>query len=246
MRDADSILEGRNVVLEAIRADRSIEKLFLPEGKLDGSLQTVAREAKKRNISIEFVNRSRLDSMSQTRKSQGVIAYTAAWEYSTVETILEKAREKGEPPFVFVLDGITDPHNLGAIIRTANIVGASGVIIKKHGAVGLTATVAKASAGALLHTPVARVSNLRQTIESLQKEGLWFVCADPEGEPMYSIDLKGSIGIVIGDEGSGVSDLVKKTCDYVASIPMYGNISSLNASVACGVLAYEVVRQRIG
>ena len=244
MRESESVLEGRNVVLEALRQNKPMDRLFVKEGKADAPLQTVIREAKKRNVAIEFVKKSRLDQLSETGKHQGVIAYTAAASYANVEEILQRAEERGEPPFLFLLDGITDPHNLGAIIRTANLCGAHGVIIRKHGAVGLTSTVAKASAGALSYTPVAKVTNLSQTMEKLQKEGMWFVCADAGGEEMYTVNMTGSIGLVIGDEGKGVSELVRKHCDMTASIPMFGDIDSLNASVAAGVLAYEIVRQR--
>lgn len=207
---------------------------------------TVLREAKKHDTVINYVKKERLDQMSETGKHQGVIGYLAAYEYATVDEILDKAREKGESPFVILLDDIEDPHNLGAIIRTANLAGAHGVIIPKHRASGLTATVAKTSAGALNYTPVAKVTNISKTIEELKKEGMWFVCADMGGTTMYDLDLKGSIGLVIGNEGKGVSRLVKEKCDFVASIPMFGDIDSLNASVATGVLAYEIVRQRMG
>ena len=183
--------------------------------------------------------------MSETGKHQGVIAVAAAYEYAEVEDMLKAARDKGEAPFLFLLDNIEDPHNLGAIIRTANLAGAHGVIIPKNRAVGLTATVARTSAGALNYTPVAKVTNLSKTIEDLKKEGLWFVCADMGGTTMYDLDLKGPIGLVIGNEGEGVGRLVKENCDFIASIPMKGNIDSLNASVAAGVLAYEIVRQRM-
>ena len=206
---------------------------------------TIKREAVKHGSLIKYVTKERLDQMSETGKHQGVIAYAAAYEYAEVEDILQKARDKGEPPFLFLLDNIEDPHNLGAIIRTANLAGAHGVIIPKNRAVGLTATVAKASAGALNYTPVAKVTNLGQTIEELKKEGLWFVCADMDGTRMYQLDLRGPIGLVIGNEGSGVGRLVKEKCDFIASIPMQGDIDSLNASVAAGVLAYEIVRQRL-
>ena len=186
-----------------------------------------------------------MDQLSETGKHQGVIAYTSAYQYAEVEDMLKKAREKGEPPFLFLLDNIEDPHNLGAIIRTANLAGAHGVIIPKNRAVGLTAAVARASAGALNYTPVAKVTNIGQTIEELKKEGLWFVCADMDGTTMYQLDLKGPIGLVIGSEGDGVGRLVKEKCDFVASIPMKGDIDSLNASVAAGILAYEIVRQRL-
>ena len=209
-------------------------------------MNTVLREAKKHDTVINYVKKERLDQMSETGKHQGVIGYLAAYEYATVDEILDKAREKGESPFVILLDDIEDPHNLGAIIRTANLAGAHGVIIPKHRASGLTATVAKTSAGALNYTPVAKVTNISKTIEELKKDGMWFVCADMGGTTMYDLDLKGSIGLVIGNEGKGVSRLVKEKCDFVASIPMFGDIDSLNASVATGVLAYEIVRQRMG
>ena len=238
-------IEGRNAVIEAFRSGRTIDRLYILDGCQDGPVMTIKREAKKQDCLVKYVTRERLDQMSETGKHQGVIATAAAYEYAEVEDILGAAREKGEAPFVFLLDNIEDPHNLGAIIRTANLAGAHGVIIPKNRAVGLTATVARTSAGALNYTPVARVTNLAQTIENLKKEGLWFVCADMDGTAMYQLDLKGPIGLVIGSEGEGVGRLVKEKCDMVASIPMKGNIDSLNASVAAGVLAYEIVRQRI-
>ena len=238
-------IEGRNAVLEAFRSGRTIDKLYVLDGCQDGPMVTIRREAKKKDVMIKYVTKERLDQMSETGKHQGVIAYAAAYEYAEVSDILEKAKEKGEDPFIFILDNIEDPHNLGAIIRTANLAGAHGVIIPKNRAVGLTATVAKASAGALNYTPVAKVTNLSQTIEELKKEGLWFVCADMDGEIMYRQNLTGPIGLVIGNEGEGVGRLVKSKCDLVARIPMQGDIDSLNASVAAGVLAYEVVRQRM-
>lgn len=245
MRYEEFTLEGRNAVIEAYRAGKTIDKLFVLEDCKEGSMNTVLREAKKHDTVINYVKKERLDQMSETGKHQGVIGYLAAYEYATVDEILDKAREKGESPFVILLDDIEDPHNLGAIIRTANLAGAHGVIIPKHRASGLTATVAKTSAGALNYTPVAKVTNISKTIEELKKEGMWFVCADMGGTTMYDLDLKGSIGLVIGNEGKGVSRLVKEKCDFVASIPMFGDIDSLNASVATGVLAYEIVRQRM-
>ena len=239
-------IEGRNAVIEAFRSGRTIDKLYVQDGCKDGPVLTIKREAAKHGTLIKYVARERLDQLSETGKHQGVIAYAAACAYAEVEDILSAAKAKGEAPFLFLLDGIEDPHNLGAIIRTANLAGAHGVIIPKNRAVGLTATVAKASAGALNYTPVARVTNLGQTIEELKKEGLWFVCADMEGTRMYDLDLKGPVGLVIGSEGNGVGRLVKEKCDFTASIPMRGNIDSLNASVAAGVLAYEIVRQRLG
>ena len=238
------IIEGRNAVLEAMRSGRTIDRLLIQSGCQDGPVQTIKREAAKRGTVVDYVQRERLDQISQTGHHQGVIAYAAAYEYAEVEDILAKAREKGEAPFIFFLDNIEDPHNLGAIIRTANLAGAHGVIIPKRRAVGLTATVARTSAGALNYTPVARVTNLGNTIDELKKEGIWFVCADMGAEVMYRQNLTGPIGLVIGNEGEGVSRLVKEKCDFTASIPMQGNIDSLNASVAAGVLAYEIVRQR--
>ena len=245
MEQNEFTIEGRNAVIEAFRAGRTIDKLYVLDGCKDGPIMTIKREAAKQGSQIKYVAKERLDQMSETGRHQGVIASAAAYAYAEVDDILRRAKEKGEAPFVLLLDGIEDPHNLGAIIRTANQAGAHGVIIPKNRAVGLTATVAKASAGALNYTPVAKVTNLGQTIEELKKEGLWFVCADMDGTTMYELDLKGPIGLVIGAEGSGVSRLVKERCDMCAQIPMRGDIDSLNASVAAGVLAYEIVRQRL-
>ena len=245
MRYEELTIEGRNAVLEAFRSGKTIDKLFVQDGCKDGPILSITREARKHDTLIKYVPRERLDQLSETGKHQGVIAYAAAYEYAEVEDILKNARDKGEEPCIFLLDNIEDPHNLGAIIRTANLAGAHGVIIPKRRAVGLTATVAKTSAGALNYTPVAKVTNLAATIDELKKEGLWFVCADMGGESMYRLNLKGPIGLVIGNEGEGVSRLVKEKCDYIASIPMKGDIDSLNASVAAGVLAYEIVRQRL-
>ena len=239
-------IEGRNAVLEAYRAGKTIDKLYVQDGVKDGPIQSIIREAKKQDTIVNFVSRERLNQMSEEGHHQGVIAHAAAYEYAEVEDILKAAEEKGEPPFIFLLDGIEDPHNLGAIIRTANLAGAHGVIIPKRRASGLTAVVAKTSAGALNYTPVAKVTNLAATIEDLKEKGLWFVCADMNGELMYRLNLKGPVGLVIGGEGDGVGRLVREKCDMVASIPMKGNIDSLNASVAAGVLAYEIVRQRLG
>ena len=241
------LIEGRNAVLEAFRSGKTIDRLFVLEGCKDGPVQTILREAKKhKDTLVNFVKKERLDQLSETGKHQGVIAYAAAYEYAEIEDIFERAAAKKEDPFIIILDNIEDPHNLGAIIRTANLAGAHGVIIPKHRAVGLTATVAKASAGAINYTPVAKVTNIVKTIEELKDRGMWFVCADMGGTRMYDLNLKGSIGLVIGNEGSGVSRLVKENCDMIASIPMKGDIDSLNASVACGVLAFEIVRQRLG
>ena len=246
MRYEEFTIEGRNAVIEAYRAGRPIDKLFILDGCQDGPILTIKREAKAKQTPVKFETKERLDQLSETGKHQGVIAYAAAYEYATVEEILDNARQKGEAPFLFLLDNIEDPHNLGAIIRTANLAGAHGVIVPKNRAAGLTAVVAKTSAGALNFTPVARVTNLAKTIEELKKEGIWFVCADMGGTTMYDLNLKGPIGLVIGNEGEGVGRLVKEKCDMIASIPMKGDIDSLNASVAAGVLAYEIVRQRLG
>lgn len=245
MRYEELTIEGRNAVLEAFRSGKTIDKLFVLDGCQDGPIKSITREARKHDTIINYVTKERLDQISETKKHQGVIAYAAAYEYAEVEEILKLAEEKGEPPFIFLLDGIEDPHNLGAIIRTANQAGAHGVIIPKRRAAGLTATVAKTSAGAINYTPVAKVTNLTNTIKDLKERGMWFVCADMEGTTMYQLDLKGSMGLVIGSEGEGVSKLVKENCDFIASIPMKGDIDSLNASVAAGVLAYEIVRQRM-
>lgn len=245
MRYEELTIEGRNTVIEAFRSEKTIDKLFILDGCKDGPIRTILREAKKHDTIIHFVTKERLDQMSETGKHQGVIAYTAAYEYGTVDEMLKNAEEKGEIPFLILLDSIEDPHNLGSILRTANQVGAHGVIIPKRRAVGLTATVAKASAGAIHYTPVAKVTNLGKTIDELKKKGIWFVCGDMDGEPMYQLDLTGPIGLVVGNEGAGVSRLIKEKCDLVASIPMYGDIDSLNVSVAAGVLSYEIVRQRI-
>ena len=241
----ENLIEGRNAVLEAFRSGRPIDKLYVLDGCQDGPVRTIVREAKKHDTLLQFVTKERLSQLSETGHHQGVIAFAAAYEYAEIEDMFALAEEKGEDPFLILLDNIEDPHNLGAIIRTANLAGAHGVIIPKRRAVGLTATVAKTSAGALNYTPVAKVTNLVKTMEELKKKGLWFVCADMDGTQMYDLDLKGAIGLVIGNEGEGVSRLVKESCDFVAGIPMKGDIDSLNASVAAGVLAYEIVRQRL-
>ena len=244
MRYEELTIEGRNAVLEAFRSGKTVDRLFILKGCQDGPVLSIARMARKQDTLIQYVPKVRLDQLSDTGKHQGVIAMAAAYEYATVQDILQAAKAKQEPPFVILLDNIEDPHNLGAIIRTANLAGAHGVIIPKNRAVGLTAGVARASAGALNYTPVAKVTNLAKTIEELKKQGLWFVCADMGGTSMYELDMKGPIGLVIGSEGEGVGRLVKEKCDMVAAIPMKGNIDSLNASVAAGVLAYEILRQR--
>lgn len=238
-------IEGRNAVIEAFRAGRPIDKVYIQDGCQDGPILTIKREARKRDVLIKYAAKERLDQMSETGKHQGVIACAAAYEYAEIEDMFRLAEQMGEPPFFVLLDNIEDPHNLGAIIRTANLAGAHGVIIPKNRAAGLTAVVARTSAGALNYTPVAKVTNLAKTIEELKGKGLWFVCADMDGTRMYDLDLKGPIGLVIGSEGDGVGRLVKEKCDMTAAIPMKGDIDSLNASVAAGVLAYEIVRQRL-
>ena len=245
MRYEESVIEGRNAVLEAFRSGKTIDRLFILDGCQDGPVKSILREAKKTECIISFLKKERLDQMSETGKHQGVIAYAAAYNYASVDDILKAAEEKGEAPFIIILDGIEDPHNLGAMIRTADQVGAHGIIIPKRRAVGLTATVAKASAGAINYVPVAKVTNICQTIEELKKKSnMWFAAADMSGGPMQSCNLTGPIGLVIGSEGDGVSRLVKETCDFTVSIPMKGNIDSLNASVAMAVLSYEIFRQR--
>ena len=243
-KEESSRVEGRNPVLEALRSGRSVDKVYIQAGLHDGPIQTILREARKRDAIVAFVTKERLNQMSETGNHQGVIAAVASYQYSTVEDILKRAEEKGEDPFLILLDEIEDPHNLGAIIRTANLAGAHGVIVTKRRAAGLTAVVARASAGAINYTPVAKVTNLGHTIDQLKKEGIWFVCADMDGTRLYDLDLKGPIGLVIGSEGTGVGRRVREKCDFIASIPMKGEIDSLNASVAAGILAYEIVRQR--
>ncbi len=246
MSEENLLVEGRNAVLEAIRAGKTIDRLYVQDGLKDGPVNTIIREAKKAGVFVRFETKDRLNQLSESKNHQGVIAQIAAYRYYEVEDMLKEAEEKGEAPFLILLDGIEDPHNLGAIIRTANQAGAHGVIIPKNRAVGLTATVAKTSAGALNYTKVAKVTNIGNTIDELKEKGMWFVCADMGGTVMYDLNLKGSIGLVVGAEGNGVSRLVREKCDMIATIPMKGNIDSLNASVAAGVLAYEIVRQRLG
>ena len=238
-------IEGRNAVLEAFRSGRTVDRLYILEGCQDGPVRTIAREARKKDTIVTYVPRERLDQLSETKAHQGVIAQVAAYAYASVEDILARAEEKGEPPFLILLDNVEDPHNLGAVIRTANLAGAHGVIIPKRRSVGLTATVAKTSAGALNYTPVAKVTNLVRTMKDLKEKGIWFACADMGGQSMYQTDFTGPIGLVIGNEGEGVSRLVREACDFIVSIPMRGDIDSLNASVAAGVLSYEIVRQRL-
>lgn len=245
MRYEEYTIEGRNAVTEAFRSGKTIDKLYVLDGCHDGAVNTIKSLARKQETIVNYITKERLDQMSSTGKHQGVIAQAAAYDYAEVEDILQNAKDKEEAPFIFILDEIEDPHNLGAIIRTANLCGAHGVIIPKRRAAGLTATVVKASAGAINYVPVVKVTNIAKTIDELKEKGIWFVCADMDGEVMYRHNLKGPIGMIIGNEGKGVSRLVKERCDYIASIPMKGDIDSLNASVAAGVLAYEIVRQRL-
>lgn len=235
---------GRNPVLEAIKAGRSIDKILIKKGKYEGSVISVVKKAKESGIIIQEVDRAKLDALSEGGNHQGVVAYVSAYDYVSVDDILKKAQDMGEAPFVIICDKITDPHNLGAIIRTANCVGAHGVIIPKRNSVGLNSVVAKTSAGAVEYTGVAKVTNIADTIDRLKKSGLWIAAADMDGQEMYGADLKGALGIVVGSEGEGVGRLVKEKCDFVVSIPMHGEISSLNASVAASVLMYEALRQR--
>lgn len=239
-------IEGRNAVLEAIRAGKTIDRVFVLDGNTDHLIGELIKTLRKEqpDALINYVPKERLDQMSETGRHQGVIASAAAYEYAEIDDLLKKAEEMGEPPFLIFLDGIEDPHNLGAIIRTANLAGAHGVVIPKHRAVGLTATVAKTSAGALNYTPVARVTNLASAIEDLKKQGMWFACSAMDGENLYQANLTGPLGLVIGSEGEGVSRLVRERCDFTISIPMKGNIDSLNASVATGIMAFEIARQR--
>lgn len=236
--------EGRNAVLEALRSESNADKLYVQEGLGEGPVSQIIAEARKRGILTVYVPKDKLDQMSETGKHQGVILNLSVVSYAEVEDMLARARERQEDPFLFVLDGIEDPHNLGAIIRSANLAGAHGVIIPKHRAASVNATVAKASAGAVSHTLVAKVTNIARTIDDLKEQGIWFVCADMDGELMYRQNLTGPIALVVGNEGDGVSRLVKEKCDFTASIPMQGDIDSLNASVAAGILAWEIVRQR--
>lgn len=235
---------GRNPVLEAIKAGRTIDKILIKKGKYEGSVVPIIKKAKDAGIVIQEVDRAKLDALAEGGNHQGIIAYASAHEYASVEDILRRAEDAGEPPFVIICDKITDPHNLGAILRTANCTGAHGVIIPKRGSAGLNSAAMKASAGAAEYTPVAKVTNIASVIEDLKKRGVWIVGADMDGEEMYKIDLKGALCIVIGNEGEGLGRLVREKCDFIASIPMCGQINSLNASVAAGVLMYEALRQR--
>ncbi len=239
-------VEGRNAVLEVLKSGRDIEKILVARGNLEGTIRRISAMAAERGIVVQQTDRKRIDEISQTKNHQGVVAFTSAHKYSEIEDIIKLANDKGEAPFIIILDGITDPHNFGAILRTVEASGAHGVIIPKRRAVGLTATVSKTSAGAIEYVPVAKAVNISVAIDELKKEGLWVACADMDGDEYFEADLKGPLALVIGSEGEGVSRLVKEHCDFTVSIPMKGRISSLNASVAAGLLMYEVVRQRRG
>lgn len=236
---------GRNPVLETIKSGRTIDKILVKKGKYEGSIVPIIKKAKAQGIIIREVDRQKLDDICEGQNHQGIVAYVSAYEYVTVREILDYARNKDEAPFVVICDKITDPHNLGAILRTANCVGAHGVIIPKRNSVGLNSTAVKTAAGAAEYTKVSRVTNLSQTIEELKKEGLWICAADMDGDEMYKSNLKGALGIVVGSEGEGISRLVRENCDFVVSIPMRGEINSLNASVAASVIMYEALRQRM-
>ena len=238
------VIAGRNAVTEALKAGRPIDSILVRRGEKNGSVSSILRMAKQAGIPVKEVDSRKLDGMCGGENHQGVIAVAAVHAFSEVEDIFALAESRNEPPFILVCDEIADPHNLGAILRTAECAGAHGVIIPKRRSVGLNATVGKTSAGAIEYMPVAKVTNLVKTMEQLKKEGLWFACADMGENDHFDTNLKGPIGLVIGSEGEGVSRLVKENCDFTASIPMYGKISSLNASVAAALLMYEVVRQR--
>ncbi len=242
---ANDKLEGRNPVLEALKSGREIDKIFVAKGAAEGSIKKIIAIAKENKIPVQQVDRQKLNEISESDSHQGVIAMVAAHEYSSIEDILEKAEKKGKDAFILILDEIMDPHNLGSIMRTAEAVGVDGIIIPKRRAVGLTAVVAKTSAGAIEYVPVAKVSNIAQTIDKLKKMGIWVTGADMDGEKEhYNMNLKGAIALVIGGEGTGMSRLIKEKCDFLVKLPMVGSITSLNASVAAAVLMYEVFRQR--
>ncbi|MCR4718297.1 MAG: 23S rRNA (guanosine(2251)-2'-O)-methyltransferase RlmB [Firmicutes bacterium] len=240
----DNIIIGRNPVLEAIKAGREIDKIMVKKGGYEGSLVTVIKKAKSLKLPVVEVDKAKLDLLSDGKNHQGVIAFVAAHTYTDVKDMIKLAKEKSNAPFIIILDKVTDPHNFGSIIRTANCAGANGIIIPKRGSVGLSETVAKTSAGALEYIPIAKVTNIAETVEMLKKEGFWIAGAEADGELMYKTDLTGAIALVIGSEGEGISRLVKEKCDFLCRIPMYGDINSLNASVAAGVMMYEIVRQR--
>ncbi len=238
-------IEGRNPVMEALRAGREIDKILIAKGTKGGSLIKILGKAKDKGIPVQYVERQKIDEMSESNAHQGIVAIVAAHKYVHFEDIIESANNSGKDPFILILDKITDPHNLGSIIRTADAVGADGIIIPKRHSVGLTAVVAKGSAGAIEYVPVAKVSNIAQTIDRIKEKGIWVAGAHTDGEKEhYNTDLKGPLALVIGSEGEGISRLIKEKCDFLVRLPMVGKISSLNASVAAAVLMYEVFRQR--
>jgi len=248
METENLILEGRKAVLEALNHEKPIDRILLRrdgDKPVEGTLRMIAAKARERKLVVQEVERAKLDALSETGHHQGVIALCPAVPYFSVDEILDIAKERGEPPFIIVLDGVTDPHNLGAVLRSADAGGVHGVIIPKRRAVGLTGTVAKTSAGALSHVAVARVGNITRTLNELKEAGLWIACADMEGQSLFDADMSGAIAIVLGAEGEGVSRLVAENSDFSVSIPMLGKIGSLNVSVAAGVLIYEVVRSRL-
>lgn len=239
-------IEGRNPVIEAIKNDREIDKIMISNSAKEGSIKKIIAMAKEKNLVVQYVDKNKLDEISTSHAHQGVIAQVSEYKYYELDELIASAKEKSEHPFFIILDEITDPHNLGTIIRTADAVGAHGVIIPKRRSVHITPTVAKASAGAVEYVPVCKVTNIVNTIKKLKEEGLWIAAADMDGQPFYEQDLTGPIGLVIGSEGFGISRLVKQNCDFTVKMPMVGNVTSLNASVAGGILLYEIFRQRTG
>ena len=240
----DDKIFGRNPVAEALKSGRAVEKILVRKGRIEGSLVPLIKKAKAAGIIVRETDARRLDELSGGQNHQGVIAYVSEYDYASVQDILQRAYDKDEAPFIVICDRITDPHNLGAILRTANCVGAHGVIIPKRNSAGLNSAAVKTAAGAAEYTPVARVTNISSAIADLKKAGLWICAADMAGEPLYKADLNGPLAIVIGSEGEGIGRLVRENCDFAVSIPMTGEINSLNASVAAGVIMYEALRQR--
>jgi len=239
-----SNIEGRNPVIEVLKSDRQIDKIMIADGAKEGSIKKIIGMAKDKNVVVQYVNKSKLDEISTSHAHQGVIAIVGDYKYYELDELIEKAKSTNEDMFFIILDEITDPHNLGTIIRTADAVGAHGVIIPKRRSVHITPVVAKASAGAVEYVPVCKVTNIVNTIKRLKEEGLWIAAADMDGEVFYEQNLTGPIGLVIGSEGFGISRLVKQNCDFTVKMPMTGNVTSLNASVAGGILLYEIFRQR--
>lgn len=242
---SEDLVAGRNAVMEVLKGSRSVNRLLVANGSSEGSMREIIALAKEKGINIQFYDRSKLDAMAPGIRHQGVLAQVPPVQYAELEDILQIARDRNEPPFIVLLDELEDPHNLGAILRTADAAGVHGVLIPKHRSCPLSATVAKTSAGAVEHVPVARIGNMVQTIKKLKKEGLWVAAADMDGTDYYDTDLTGSLLLVIGSEGQGVGRLIKEQCDFVVRIPMVGKINSLNASVAGSILMYEAMKQRI-